>query len=223
MFSCMAKELPVIVPQHIAVIPDGNRRYSQRIFMDSISGYEQSGQSLERLLAWSLGSVKELSIFAWSCENWSRPKEQVDGAMVQFHKALDQWLSDDQEDIAYVFISTRPDKLSSTLRVKMHQLQLQTSENSKLTVYIYMSYGFSEDVVRMSTGAYKTESVIPNNMSEPDLLIRTSGEQRLSNFCMWHLRYTELMFINPMFPDCDEEVWNSCVEEYSTRKRRFGK
>ena len=128
----MAKELPVIVPQHIAVIPDGNRRYSQRIFMDSISGYEQSGQSLERLLAWSLGSVKELSIFAWSCENWSRPKEQVDGAMVQFHKALDQWLSDDQEDIAYVFISTRPDKLSSTLRVKMHQLQLQTSENSKL-------------------------------------------------------------------------------------------
>jgi len=219
----MAKELPVIVPQHIAVIPDGNRRYSQRIFMDSISGYEQSGQSLERLLAWSLGSVKELSIFAWSCENWSRPKEQVDGAMVQFHKALDQWLSDDQEDIAYVFISTRPDKLSSTLRVKMHQLQLQTSENSKLTVYIYMSYGFSEDVVRMSTGAYKTESVIPNNMSEPDLLIRTSGEQRLSNFCMWHLRYTELMFINPMFPDCDEEVWNSCVEEYSTRKRRFGK
>lgn len=219
----MAKELPVIVPQHIAVIPDGNRRYSQRVFMDSISGYEQSGQSLERLLAWSLGSVKELSIFAWSSENWSRPKEQVDGAMVQFHKALDQWLSDDQEDIAYVFISTRPDKLSSTLRVKMHQLQLQTSGNSKLTVYIYMSYGFSEDVDRMSTGAYKTESVIPNNMSEPDLLIRTSGEQRLSNFCMWHLRYTELMFINPMFPDCDEEVWDSCVEEYSTRKRRFGK
>ena len=224
MFSCLTKEPPSIIPNHIAVIPDGNRRYSQRIFMDSVSGYEQSGDSLQRLLNWSLTKgVQELSIFAWSSENWSRPKEEVDGAMEQLQKALDKWLCDEQEDIAYVFISTSLEKLPSVLRVKMHDLKMQTSENSKLTVYIYISYGFSEDVDRRATCRYKSDSAIPNNMSEPDLLIRTSGEQRLSNFCMWHLRYTELMFINPMFPDCDEEVWDSCIDEFSTRKRRYGK
>lgn len=229
MFSCMAKEPLSIIPKHIAVIPDGNRRYSQRVFMDSVSGYEQSGDSLQRLLNWSLDKgIQELSIFAWSSENWSRPEEEVNGAMEQLQKALDKWLCDEQEDIAYVFISTNLEKLPSVLRVKMHNLKLQTSANSKLTVYIYISYGFSEDVDRMATGRYTTgrytsDSAIPNNMSEPDLLIRTSGEQRLSNFCMWHLRYTELMFINPMFPDCDEEVWDSCIDEFSTRKRRHGK
>ena len=224
MFSCLTKEPPSIIPNHIAVIPDGNRRYSQRIFMDSVSGYEQSGDSLQRLLNWSLTKgVQELSIFAWSSENWSRPKEEVDSAMEQLQKALDKWLCDEQEDIAYVFISTSLEKLPSVLRVKMHNLKMQTSENSKLTVYIYISYGFSEDVDRRATCRYKSDSAIPNNMSEPDLLIRTSGEQRLSNFCMWHLRYTELMFINPMFPDCDEEVWDSCIDEFSTRKRRYGK
>ena len=192
--------------------------------MDSVSGYDQSGDSLQRLLNWSLTKgVQELSIFAWSSENWSRPKEEVDGAMEQLQKALDKWLCDEQEDIAYVFISTSLEKLPSVLRVKMHNLKMQTSENSKLTVYIYISYGFSEDVDRRATCRYKSDSAIPNNMSEPDLLIRTSGEQRLSNFCMWHLRYTELMFINPMFPDCDEEVWDSCIDEFSTRKRRYGK
>ena len=110
------------------------------------------------------------------------------------------------------------------MRVKMHNLKVQTSlGSSKLKVYIYISYGFSEDIDRVVTGRYKSDSVVPNDMSEPDLLIRTSGEQRLSNFCMWHLRYAELMFIRPLFPECDEEVWDSCLEDYSTRKRRYGK
>lgn len=205
-------------PKHIAVIPDGNRRYSKRLFMNSVSGYKQSGESLQRLLNWSLSKdISELSVFAWSSENWSRPQEEIDSAMQQFGTALDQWLADDQRDISYVFISSSAHKLSSTLRTKMHNLQLQTSVATKLKVYIYMSYGFSEDVA--ATG----RSAIPNDMSAPDLLIRTSGEQRLSNFCMWHLRYTELMFIKPLFPECDEKVWDSCLEEYSVRKRRYGK
>ena len=224
MFSCLLKEDPVIIPGHIAVIPDGNRRYSQRLFMNSVSGYKDSSASLQRLLNWSLSKdIKELSVFAWSSENWSRPQEEIDGAMQQFDTALDQWLADDQRDIAYIFISSSTHKFSPTLRMKMHNLQLQTNGAIKLKVYIYMSYGFSEDVDRLATGRYKSDSVIPNDMSEPDLLIRTSGEQRLSNFCLWHLRYTELMFINPLFPECDEEVWDSCLEEYYTRKRRYGK
>lgn len=214
------------IPKHIAVIPDGNRRYSRRFFMNSVSGYKNSGESLQRLINWSLAKgIQELSIYAWSSENWTRPKEEIDSAMDQFNTALDKWLTDDQKLISFEFISSSIHKLSSTLRTKMHSLKLQTSptEATQLKVYIYVSYGFVEDVERMATGNYKSDSVIPNNMSEPDLLIRTSGEQRLSNFCMWHLRYTELMFISPLFPECDEEVWDSCLEEYSTRKRRYGK
>ena len=226
MFTCLTKEATVSIPKHIAVIPDGNRRYSRRFFMNSVTGYKNSGDSLQRLINWSLEKgIQELSIYAWSSENWTRPKEEIDSAMHQFNKALDKWLTDDQKLISFEFISTSIHKLSSTLRVKMHSLKLQTSptEATRLKVYIYVSYGFTEDVERTTTGNYQLDSVIPNDMSEPDLLIRTSGEQRLSNFCMWHLRYTELMFISPLFPECDEEVWDSCLEEYSTRKRRYGK
>lgn len=226
MFACLAKEPPTTVPKHIAVIPDGNRRYSKRFFMNSAAGYKQSGESLQRLIDWSLAKgIQELSIFAWSSENWSRPQGEIDGVMQQFDAALDQWLSSEQKQVSFKFISSSAHKLLSTLRVKMHSLKLQTipTESTELKVYIYISYGFSEDVDRMASGQYKSDSVIPNDMSEPDLLIRTSGEQRLSNFCMWHLRYTELMFINPLFPECDDEVWDSCLEEYSTRKRRYGK
>lgn len=224
MFACLVKEPPTIVPKHIAVIPDGNRRYSKRFFMNRVVGYKQSGESLQRLIDWSLAKgIRELSVFAWSSENWSRPQEEIAGAMEQFDKALDQWLVDEQQDISYIFISTTPGKLSSTLRIKMHNLQIQTSAATKLKVYIYMSYGFSEDVDHMTTGRYKFDSVVPNDMSEPDVLIRTSGEQRLSNFCMWHLRYTELIFVRPLFPECDDTVWDECLEEYSTRKRRYGK
>lgn len=226
MFACITKEPPITIPKHLAVIPDGNRRYSRRLFMNTVSGYNNSGESLQRLINWSLDKgIRELSIYAWSSENWTRPQNEIDGAMEQFNTALDKWLTDDQKLISFEFISTSVHKLSSTLRTKMHSLKLQTfpSEDTRLKVYIYVSYGFSEDVDRMSTGKYEFDSVIPNAMSEPDLLIRTSGEQRLSNFCMWHLRYTELMFIRPLFPECDEEVWDSCLEEYSTRKRRYGK
>ena len=200
------------IPRHIAVIPDGNRRYSRRHLF---SGYKHSGESLQRLLTWSLSKgVQELSIFAWSSENWSRPVGEITEAMGQFEKALDQWLDKKQSKIGYYFISTSPHKLKPTIRNKMHQLTTQTDNNRTLKVYIYVSYGFSEETLC---------TTIPTFMTEPELLIRTSGEQRLSNFCMWHLRYTELMFIKPLFPECNEEVWDSCLEEYSTRKRRFGK
>jgi undecaprenyl pyrophosphate synthase len=156
--------------------------------------------------------LQELSIFAWSSENWSRPVGEITEAMGQFEKALDQWLDQKQSKIGYYFISTSPHKLKQAIRDKMHLLTTQTDNNNTLKVYIYVSYGFSEET-----------RAIPTFMTEPELLIRTSGEQRLSNFCMWHLRYTELMFIKPLFPECNEEVWDSCLQEYSTRKRRFGK
>jgi len=221
MFSCLSE--PLTYPKHIAIIPDGNRRYSKRLFQDSISGYKDSSLALERLMKWCLtNNISELSVFAWSSENWSRPEVEISSAMQQFDKALDKWSVDEQKDIAFYFVSTSPEKLKLSTREKMLFCHTNTLKNSKLKVYIYISYGFSEDVGLKQADSVRWTSVVPSDASEPDVLIRTSGEQRLSNFCMWHLRYTELIFINPFFPECDEEVWNGCVEEYMSRQRRFG-
>lgn len=189
-----------------------------------VSSHDQSGTALQCLVDWCLEhKIPELSIYAWSSENWSRPKEQVVAAMQQFDRVLDKWLASEQSDIAFYFVSTSPHKLSSTIREKMHTLSRVTREHSALKCYVYVSYGFSEDTQNTNIGDFRAASVVPTHASDPDVLIRTSGEQRLSNFCMWHLRYTELIFIRPLFPDCDAEVWDECMEEYATRKRRFGK
>ena len=221
MFACLSE--PLTYPTHIAIIPDGNRRYSKRLFQNSTSGYKDSSKALQRLMNWCLANnISELSVFAWSSENWSRPTVEISGAMQQFDEALDKWSADEQEEIAFYFVSTSPEKLKPKTRDKMLALHTKTLKNSKLKMYIYISYGFSEDVEFDQSTSFRETSAVPSDASEPDMLIRTSGEQRLSNFCMWYLRYTELLFIQPLFPECDEEVWDGCVEEYMTRKRRFG-
>ena len=199
------------IPEHVAVIPDGNRRYLKKCFTKD----EDIQHSLQRLIDWSLSTqIKKLSIFGWSSENWSRPTSEVQDAMKQFNILLDKWLICDEERISYVFISSSPEKLSDEIRMKMSELTEKTKENNEMIVFLYVSYGFSEEL-RMN------KRVSPS--FSPDLLIRTSGEYRLSNFCMANLCYTELLFIDPLFPECDEEVWDSCLEKYSTRQRRFGK
>lgn len=220
MLGCFQK-VSATYPKHLAVIPDGNRRHAQR---RGVSSHDQSGKALQGLVDWCLAhQIAELSVFAWSSENWSRSPEQVEAAMQQFEHVLDKWLASAQTDIAFYFVSTSPHKLSSTLREKMHTLTTVTREHTALKCYVYVSYGFSEDVLQTNIGDFRASSAVPTHASDPDVLIRTSGEQRLSNFCMWHLRYAELIFIRPLFPDCDDEVWDECMEEYAQRKRRFGK
>ena len=182
-------------------------------------------QVLTETIQWSLDKgIKELSIFAWSSENWNRPQSEITQAMHELETVIDEWLAKEQNDIAFYFVSTDKNRLHSVLREKMFTLKTITADNNKLVVYIYISYGFAEDVQQcVENISYKIASVVPSFASCPDLLIRTSGEQRLSNFCLWHLRYTELMFIKPLFPDCNTSVWDKCLEEYSVRKRRFGK
>lgn len=223
MFSCFRKE-PIVYPNHIAVIPDGNRRYARRAFQDAGSSHEHTGKALECLVDWCLDKgIGELSIFAWSSENWSRPEEEIASTMNQIGRVLDKWLRSEQTDIAFHFVSTSPHKLNSAIQQKMHDLNAITRSHKNLKCYIYLSYGFSEDVQQPQIGNFRKSSKVPSSATDPDLLVRTSGEYRLSNFCMWHLRYTELLFIQPLFPECDAEVWDDCAVQYSRRKRRYGK
>lgn len=219
MFACF--EGHVDPPSHIAIIPDGNRRWQKK----TGGSYQRSKDALQSLIEWCLEKgIKELSTFAWSSENWSRPQAEVTRAMDQFNTALDNWIETEQTDIAYYFVSSSPEKINIDLRNKMDKLNNITKKNKGLVVYLYLSYGFTEDV-QQATGNvnFKIASVVPSFSTLPDLMIRTSGERRLSNFCLWHLRYTELLFIKPFFPDCDRPTWENCLVEYAQRKRRFGK
>lgn len=209
------------IPKHLAIIPDGNRRWAEK----NEKGYEKSKQVLQETIQWSIDKgIGELSIFAWSSENWNRPQSEINQAMYQLEIIIDEWLTKEQTDIAFYFVSTNKQRLNSVLCEKMHTLKTITRDNKKLIVYIYVSYGFEEDVQQCAeNSSYKIASVVPSFATCPDLLIRTSGEKRLSNFCLWHLRYSELMFIKPLFPDCNPCVWDQCIKEYSSRKRRFGK
>lgn len=216
MLPCFTKNT-IRIPKHLAIIPDG--------LWGKQTGYGTSKQVLKETIQWSLDKgIKELSIFAWSSENWNRPQSEITQAMHELETVIDEWLAKEQNDIAFYFVSTDKNRLHSVYREKMFTLKTITADNNKLVVYIYISYGFAEDVQQcVENTSYKIASVVPSFASCPDLLIRTSGEQRLSNFCLWHLRYTELMFIKPLFPDCNTSVWDQCLEEYSVRKRRFRK
>jgi len=211
----------ITVPKHLAIIPDGNCRWAEK----NETGYEKSKHVLQETIQWSFDKgIRELSIFAWSSEKWNRPLPEINQAMHQLESVIDEWLTKEQTDIAFYFVSTDKNRLNSTLREKMDTLKTVTGNNNNMVVYIYVSYGFKEDVQQSAENlSYKIASVIPSFASCPDLLIRTSGEKCLSNFCLWHLRTTDLMFIQPLFPDCNTSVWEQCIEEYSSRKRRIAK
>tara|TARA_B110001452_G_scaffold236407_1_gene215672 strand:- start:1078 stop:1758 length:681 start_codon:yes stop_codon:yes gene_type:complete len=217
MLACFTNN-EITVPKHLAIIPDGNCRWAKK----NEKGYEKSKHVLQQTIQWSCDKgIRELSIFAWSSDHWNRPLSEINQAMHQLESVIDEWIRKEQTDIAFHFISTDKNRLNSTLRAKMDTLKTITEKNNKMVVYIYVSYGFEEDVQQSAENlTYKIASVIPSFASSPDLLIRTSGEKSLSNFCLWHLRTTDIMFIQPLFPDCHVGILDQCIEEYSTRKRR---
>jgi len=208
MLACFT-HTQITIPKHLALIQDGIWN-------------EKSNQVLQETIQWSYDKgITELSIFAWSSENWNRPQSEIIQAMSHLESFIDKWLSKEQKDIAFYFVTTDKNKFNSTLREKMYTLKTTTENNNKLVVYVYVSYGFEEDVQQCAENlSYKIASVVPSFATCPNLLIRTSGEKCLSNFCLWHLRYTELMFIKPLFTDCHAGIWDQCIEEYSSRKRR---
>ena len=178
MLTCFT-HTQITIPKHLALIQDGIWN-------------EKSNQVLQETIQWSIDKgIGELSIFAWSSENWNRPQSEINQAMHQLEVIIDEWLTKEQTDIAFYFVSTDKQRLNSVLREKMYTLKTITGDNKKLIVYIYVSYGFEEDVQQCAEHlSYKIASVVPSFATCPDLLIRTSGEKCLSNFCLWHLRCT---------------------------------
>ena len=196
--------------KHLAIIPDGNRRYCKKKQLTNCD--TESRTTLLNLMNWCISkNIEELSVFAWSIENWKRPQHEVNYAMQILQKILSHFIETPDRRYTLRFISSDTSKLPQKICRQIKIIESQKYQESKLNVYIYLSYGFSKGV---------TKEVVLKR--DPDLLIRTSGEYRLSNFCMGNLTYTELLFIQPLFPECSDEIWNECLAEFQRRDRRYG-
>jgi len=224
------------LPRSIAIIMDGNGRWARRRKLPVAAGHRAGTKSLRRTVeaAIDLG-VESLCVFAFSTENWSRPPEEVEALMEIFVETIERELPDlARQGVATRFIGRR-DRATPELQERMARLEEETRPNERLQLWIAFDYGGRAEIVE-ATRRIVEEGVDPRDidenaiasrlyapdMPEPDLLIRTSGELRVSNFLLWQLAYTELVFVDTLWPDFGERQLRQALAEYAGRRRRFG-
>lgn len=223
-----------VVPHHIAIVMDGNGRWATQRFLPRIAGHHQGVKSLRRCAkACSTLGVKVLTVFAFSSENWNRPKEEVSGLMDLLASALAREVPDLHADhVKLRFIGDRAG-LSEKVQAGLADAEQATAENSGLTLNVCFNYGGRWDIAQAAAslavrGEPITELSLDRAMAmahvpDPDLLIRTGGELRISNFLLWQAAYSELFFSDKLWPDFDEQALGEAISAYRTRERRFGK
>jgi undecaprenyl diphosphate synthase len=224
------------IPKHVTIIMDGNGRWAKQRKKSRLAGHRAGAESVRKVIkAAAERGVEVLSLFAFSTENWSRPKEEVSGLMKLFLKALqDEAKGLVKNNIQLHFIGDLA-KLSSKLRQQIAKTEGLTRENTGLKLVIAVNYGGRWDIaqamqqmleqkisVKEVTPELLAKCLVTSDLPDPDLLIRTSGEQRISNFFLWQLAYAELYFTETLWPDFDEDSFAQALQAYAQRKRRFG-
>ncbi len=240
MFSSTTTSVPEIrsVPRHVAVIMDGNGRWARKRFLPRVAGHRRGLETVRTTVSScaELG-VEYLTLFAFSSENWRRPKEEVSFLMELFVHALEQEVAKlHGNNIRLKVIGDRRG-LDQRLIELISQGEDQTASNTGLTLTIAANYGGRWDVMQAvnrmvsdhpdRAGDYTERDLAPylalNYAPEPDLFIRTGGEQRISNFLLWQLAYTEMFFTEQLWPDFNSESLAGAFESYRSRERRFGR
>ena len=220
-------------PRHIAIVMDGNGRWASKRFLPRIAGHKQGVEVLKRTVRSCVQrGVQVLTVFAFSSENWKRPADEVSGLMDILVVALSRELNQlKKEGVHLQFIGDR-DGLSERVRNSLAQAEQETAQNRTLILNVCFNYGGRWDVVHAAqalsaAGMAITEESLSAKLStvdvgDPDLIIRTGGEMRLSNFLLWQAAYSELYFCNVLWPDFDEAALDSAIQAYAGRERRFG-
>lgn len=228
------------VPQHVAIILDGNGRWAKSKGMPRNYGHAQGSKNVERICeeAWRLG-IKYLTVYAFSTENWNRPQDEVDALMNLLRRYMKTCLTTASKNDMKVRVIGDITRLDEDIRSRILELEEATKNNGGLNFQIAINYGSRDELVRgirrlaqdcvdnKQDPAEITEAVIEryldtHGIPDPDLLIRTSGEQRLSNFLLWQLAYTEFYFTDVHWPAFTKEELIKAIEQYNKRDRRFG-
>lgn len=222
-----------VVPHHIAIVMDGNGRWASRRFLPRLAGHKQGVESLRRCVRACVSrGVAVLTVFAFSSENWNRPVDEVSGLMELMVMALGREVPQLSKDgVRLVFIGERAG-LSDRVRAGLEHAQAATAHNSRLVLNVCFNYGGRWDIAQAAAalagrGEPITEASLHQAMGmahvcDPDLLIRTGGEMRISNFLLWQAAYSELYFSDALWPDFDEKALDEAITAYGIRERRFG-
>jgi undecaprenyl diphosphate synthase len=220
----------------VAIIMDGNGRWAKRRRLPVAAGHRAGTKALRRTVeaAIDLG-VHDLTVYAFSTENWSRPQDEVDALMEIFGETIERELPDLAEQGVRVRFIGRRDRAPAVLRARMEALEDRTELNTRLCLWIAFDYGGRAELVEATRRLVESgidpreidENLIAANLHapelpDPDLLVRTSGELRISNFMLWQLAYAELVFVDKLWPDFDERDLRAVLAEYAQRRRRFG-
>ena len=228
------------IPQHVAIILDGNGRWAKAKGMPRNYGHAQGSKNVERICeeAWRLG-IKYLTVYAFSTENWNRPQDEVDALMNLLRRYMKTCLTTAAKNDMKVRVIGDITRLDEDIRSRILELEEATKNNGGLNFQIAINYGSRDELVRgirrlaqdcvdnKQDPAEITEAVIERYLDtygipDPDLLIRTSGELRLSNYLMWQLAYTEFYFTDVPWPDFNKAELEKAIEKYNGRDRRYG-
>lgn len=228
------------VPRHVAIILDGNGRWAKKRMLPRNAGHAAGSKNVEKICAaaWDMG-IKYVTMYAFSTENWSRPKEEVDALMKLLHSYLKDCLKTSKKNNMQVRVIGDISKLDKDLQERIIELERVSAENTGLHFQVALNYGSRDEIKRSIisiANEVKEGSLLPEHITEdiisshldtsgipdPDLMIRTSGEQRLSNYLLWQLAYAEFYFTDVLWPDFSKKDLQKAVEFYQSRDRRFG-
>ena len=223
-------------PRSVAIIPDGNSRWAASRNLPVEAGHREGTRALRRTVEAAIDlNIRSLVFYAFSTENWLRPPAEVDSLMEIFGETIRRELPDLAEQGVRTRFMGRRDRVSAELLAQMEELEAETASRDRLELWIAFDYGgraeLAEGVKRIVRAGLGPEEIDEEvlaahlyapELPEPDLLIRTSGELRISNFLLWQLAYAELVFTERLWPDFGEDDLRAAVQEYAGRHRRFG-
>ena len=224
------------VPQHIAIIMDGNGRWAKRRGLPRLAGHRAGTDNLRRIIEACVEfGVKYLTIYAFSTENWGRPEDEVSGLMRIFDEVFERELAELHRQGAQLRHIGRLDGVRESLREKVRKGMELTKNNTRLILNVAFNYGGRDEIVQAIKAILKdgiepdavTEEMVSRylytaGIPDPDLVIRTSGEMRISNFLIWQAAYAEWVFPETLWPDFDREELLAAIQEFGRRERRYG-
>lgn len=228
------------VPEHVAIILDGNGRWAKKRFLPRKAGHVAGSKTVEQICedAWNLG-IKYLTVYAFSTENWKRPQDEVDALMKLLRQYLKDCIKRSMKNNMCVKVLGDISPLDEDLKESIVELERVSKDNTGLHFQVALNYGSRDEMIRamkqmasdVAEGRTSVDDISENlfagyldtkGIPDPDLLIRTSGEERLSNFLLWQLAYSEFYFTDVLWPDFNKKELQKAIEYYNNRDRRFG-
>ncbi len=230
MYKVKGREM---IPKHIAIIMDGNGRWAQNRHLPRFMGHREGAKRIKKIIqhAGDIG-VKYLSVYAFSTENWNRPQKEVDALMDIFQKYLKAEAKNMLRDNIKLIVTGRKDGVSPKLLTTISEVEGLTADNDGLTFNICFNYGGRSEIIdavkkiiesgEKNINEDNFKDYLYSDIPDPELVIRTSGEFRISNFLLWQIAYSEIYVTDVLWPDFDEEEFDKAIENFKNRDRRFG-